>query len=146
MPEAPKVYFFIIASFLLLDRSATAERRMRYYTAKAYDNFSEEMNVSPFALGAWGGAPPGYPGLRIRSGRFAAAAHPSYPLRGHMRAKYLSYPPLHGVPIYRISHKRSEKRHSVSILPMPSTGQKKAPDIGVFSVLFWANGSAILFL
>jgi hypothetical protein len=57
-----------------------------------------------FSLGAWGthgvneaafivknltiknlkheeSAPPGYAGLRVRSGRFAAAAHPSYPLR-----------------------------------------------------------------
>jgi hypothetical protein len=47
--------------------------------------------------------------------------HPSYPLRGHMRAGYTTRSPLYGVLLHRVSARKSEIKHSVSILPLPST-------------------------
>jgi hypothetical protein len=51
-----------------------------------------------------GRSPTGLSRAALRSGRFAAAAHPSYPLRENMRANTQHLRPLYGVMISRVSH------------------------------------------
>jgi hypothetical protein len=38
-----------------------------------------------------------------------AAAHPSYPLRGHMRAKFTTRPSSYGVPVSRFNTKKKRE-------------------------------------
>jgi hypothetical protein len=62
------------------------------------------------------------PHRAIRGSAFAPAAsrllpHPSYPLRGHMRARYMTYPALYGVLPSYPNNKKPRSGYVATILP-----------------------------